>query len=173
MLNPDIPEQGYDFREYIVAKWGEGISLEQFFDGPSQMGAEVGLIFNFDKITKAPNSLLAHCLIAVTPEHQQADMVEDLYAVYFEHGQDFGDEAVLLALAADHGLDRNQTQTQLRSEALREEIKAQVQDAYEVGVTGVPFFVINKKYAFSGAQPPEAILNILHQINERESEATQ
>ena len=170
LLNPDIPPEGYDFRAYMQAKGGGDVPLEQFFEGPRQMGAAVGLTFNFDKITRAPNSLLAHCLIALTPAEKQDALVEDLYAAYFEHGQDFGDEAVLLELAANHGLNGDQLQNELRSAALREQVQAEVQQAYQLGVTGVPFYVINQKYAFNGAQPPEAIINIFQQIQQKEGD---
>ena len=134
------------------------------------MGAAVGLTFNFEQITRAPNSLLAHCLIALTPQEKQEALIEDLYAAYFEHGQDFGDEAVLLELAANYGLNGEQLQTELRSAALREQVQAEVQQAYQLGVTGVPFYVINQKYAFSGAQPPEAIINLFQQIQQKEGD---
>ena len=170
LLNPDIPSEGYDFRKYMQAKGGGNVPLEQFFEGPRQMGAAVGLTFNFDKITRAPNALLAHCLIALTPEEKQAALVEDLYAAYFEHGQDFSDEVVLLQIAARHGLNGDQLQTELRSSALRQQVQAEVQQAYQLGVTGVPFYVINQKYAFSGAQPPEAMINIFQQIQQKEGD---
>ena len=62
------------------------------------------MVFNFKDIPKAPNTTLAHCLIALTPEPYQSEMIEAIYDAFFEHGQDVGDVEVLLALAAQVGL---------------------------------------------------------------------
>ncbi len=71
-LNPDVPTEGYDFREYLSAKMGiQPGQLSQVFDGPTRMGAAVGLEFNFDQIERSPNSLLSHRLIALAPADQR------------------------------------------------------------------------------------------------------
>jgi predicted DsbA family dithiol-disulfide isomerase len=94
-----------DFRERMEKKGGGRIPVEHFFEGPRRMGERVGLIFNFEKITKAPNTTLVHCLISLTPDGKVDMVIEDLYEAYFEHGQDIGDLEVLLRVAESHGLD--------------------------------------------------------------------
>lgn len=167
-LDPTIPPEGYDFHSYLQRKGGGRIRPEQFFAGPRQMGQRVGLAFNFEAITRAPNSTLAHCLIALTPEERQAEMVEAIYDAFFEHGQDVGDPEVLLGLAAGLGPDTDALRAGLSDPAVQDRVRAEVEAAYQLGISGVPFFVINDKYAFSGAQPPETMLNILQEVASRE-----
>ncbi len=149
-------------------KGGGRIAPEQFFAGPRQMGQQVGLLFNFEQIDKAPNTALAHGLIALTPEEKQGEMIEALYDAFFQYGQDIGDLETLLGLAEQLGLDGDRLPDRLADAALKEQVEAEVQSAYRLGISAVPFFVINDKYAFSGAQPPERILEILLQVTNEE-----
>ena len=164
-LDPTIPPEGYDFLEYMQRKGGGRIPPERFFEGPRQMGLQAGIIFNFLDIPKAPNTALAHTLIALTPVERQADMVEALYDAFFQYGQDVGDLDTLLTLAEKLELDRESMRAGLVDPKVRAKVEAEVQDAYRMGIAGVPFFVINRKYAFSGAQPPEVILGVFKQIS--------
>jgi predicted DsbA family dithiol-disulfide isomerase len=167
-LNPCIPPEGYEFVPYMQAKFNGQISLEQAFDGPRRLGQEVGIVFNMDKITKAPNSLLSHCLIALAPPEVREALIEDVYAAYFEHGQDIGDRETLAQIGQRHGLSVDRLRFELTGEAVRAEVEAEARQAHRLGISGVPFFIINDKYAFSGAQPPEVILNVLRQVAQRE-----
>lgn len=167
-LNPTIPPEGYDFIPYMQAKFNGRISLEQAFDGPRRLGEQVGLRFNMEKISQAPNSTLSHCLIALTPPESREAMIEDVYAAYFEHGQDIGDIEVLLDIGQKHGLDGGKLRAELEGETMRPQVEAEAAQAHQLGITGVPFFIINDKYAFSGAQPPEVILNLLRQVARQE-----
>lgn len=84
-LDPSIPPGGMDFREQMSRKGGGRIPIEYFFEAPRQMGERAGLVFNFEKITRAPNTMLSHALIALTPDEKRDSMIEDIYAAYFEH----------------------------------------------------------------------------------------
>lgn len=163
-LNPTIPPEGYDFIPYMQAKFNGRVSLEQAFDGPRRMGEAVGLVFNMDKITKAPNSTLSHCLIALAPPDIREQVVEAVYTAYFEHGQDIGNIETLIQVGKKFGVDENRLRADLGAETVRAQVEAEAREATQLGVNGVPFFVINDKYAFSGAQPPEVILNTLRQV---------
>jgi predicted DsbA family dithiol-disulfide isomerase len=163
-LNPDIPPEGYDFRPYMIAKGGGQIELEGFFDGPRERGAAVGLTFNFEDITRAPNTTLSHQLIAITPDADRAAMTDAIYAAYFEHGRDIGELAVLLDIAEGQGVDREMTREKLEAGAGLEDVEADVAMAQRLSISGVPFFVINGKYGFSGAQPPQMIRSVLEQV---------
>ncbi len=167
-LNADLPEQGYDFVPYMLAKFAGRVSLEQAFDGPRRMGEPLGMVFNMDKIRKAPNTTLSHCLIALAPEDARPAVIEDVYAAYFEHGQDIGDLETLIAIGVRHGMDPNALRSGLASQDLRTQVRNEAEQASALGISGVPFFVINGKYGFSGAQPPEVILNILQQVVQKE-----
>lgn len=163
-LDPTIPAEGVDFLPYMQKKGGGNIAPEQFFDGPRQMGLQSGLIFNFTDIPKAPNTLLAHTLIALAPKDKQEALIEAIYDAFFEHGQDVGDRETLLKLAEAMGLNRDEIARGLTDTTIQAQVKAEAQQAQQLGVSGVPFFVINQKYAFSGAQPPETMTRILEQV---------
>jgi predicted DsbA family dithiol-disulfide isomerase len=165
-LNSSIPPEGYDFIPYMQAKFNGRISLRDAFDGPRRMGESVGLVFNMEKISKAPNSTLSHCLISLAPEAVREVLIDDIYAAYFEHGQDIGDIETLLQLGQKHGMDADRLRVDLTGETARQQVEAQAQRAHQLGISGVPFFLINNKYGISGAQPPDVILNALRQIAE-------
>jgi predicted DsbA family dithiol-disulfide isomerase len=134
------------------------------------MGEAVGLRFNMQKIQKAPNTLLSHCLIALAPDDVREALIDDIYAAYFEYGQDIGDVQTLIQIGKQHGLDETGLRAGLNDQVVRDQVEAEAQQAYRLGISGVPFFVINGKYGLSGAQPPEVILSVLQQVVEKENQ---
>jgi len=167
-LDPTIPPEGVDFREKMNRKGGGRIPLEHFFDAPRRMGERVGLKFNFEEITKAPNTLLAHCLLALLPDHLVDSVLDDLYSAYFEHGQDIGDIETLLQIAKKHEVEITNLPVRMQEAEVKSKVQVEVNEAYQMGISGVPFFIINQKYAFSGAQPPEVITQILQKIEKEQ-----
>jgi predicted DsbA family dithiol-disulfide isomerase len=163
-LNPAIPPEGADFRATMLAKGGGAVDLEQFFAAPREAGARAGLVFNFEAISRAPNSTLSHQLINLTPAEEREGMIDAVYAAYFENGRDIGDLETLLDIAAAQGLDREQTRAQLAAGAGLETVHDDLAFARQNGISGVPFFVINNQYAFSGAQPPAMMRRVLEQV---------
>ena len=163
-LNPSIPAEGYPFRPYMAAKGGGRISPEQFFDGPRRAGEAVDLTFNFEAIEKAPNTMLSHQLIAFTPDAEREVMIEAIYRAYFEEGRDIGDLETLVAIAAAQGMDEQDVRQQLAAGAGREDVVDAVARAQRLGISGVPFFVVDGRYAFSGAQPPHLIRELLERV---------
>jgi predicted DsbA family dithiol-disulfide isomerase len=168
-LNERIPPAGEDFKPYMNAKVGGRVPLEQMFAGPRQAGERVGLRFDFEAITRAPNTLLSHRLIALTPDSAREAVIDAVYAAYFEHGRDIGDLEVLAEIAGEVGLDRDAMRESLLTDAAQEQVLTDAQWAQQAGISGVPFFIVNNKYAWSGAQPPDAILQMLRQIDGRSS----
>ncbi len=167
-LDAHIPPEGRPFREHMLAKGGGRIPLERFFAGPRQAGAAAGLTFNFEQIEVAPNSMLSHRLVALAPAGKKEAVLDAIYAAYFEEGQDIGDLDVLLDIAAAQGLDREETRRALEGDAGTAEVLADVQRARAAGITGVPFFIINDQYTFSGAQPSHLIARLLQQVADAE-----
>lgn len=163
-LNPSIPPAGYEFAPYMLAKGGGRMRLEDFFDAPRKMGEAVGLTFNFEQITRAPNTELSHRLIALTPDDRRQEVIDAIYAAYFEFGRDIGDLDVLLETASECGLDATDLRPLLEGDAARAEVEEDVEWARQAGISGVPFFVVNSQYAFSGAQPPETIIRVMKQV---------
>ena len=98
-----------------------------------------------------PNTLKAHQLIAIAPEDRKKDLVDDLFKAYFEDGKDIGNVDVLLDFAEKLGMNREQTSTRLHAKEGIEQVEDDLDFARQAGVSGVPFFVINRKYALTGA----------------------
>ncbi|MFO7322114.1 MAG: DsbA family oxidoreductase [Chloroflexota bacterium] len=171
-LNPDVPPEGYDFLPYMRQKFAGRMTPEMAFAGPTEAGKRIGVTYRFDLITKMPNTLLSHRLIELSPEAQRERVIEGIYAAYFEHGQDIGQIDVLANIAAEAGLDREAIAAALAGKDAEAEVLAQVRQAQQLGVQGVPLFVLDNLYAISGAHPPETLLNALRQVVENRSPAT-
>lgn len=165
-LNNGMPSEGWEYRSFMQAKGGGRVPLETFFERPRRAGANVGLTFNFEKIERAPNTLLSHRLIALTPDDDKAAMIEALYDAYFEHGRDIGDLDVLVSIAAQQGLEGDEIRARLLTDDAREQVIEEDELARSIGISGVPFFIVDKAYVLSGAQPPEVILRVLEQAGQ-------
>lgn len=163
-LDPTIPPEGRDFKAHMLAKGGGRMGLEDFFAAPRDRGAAAGLTFHFEAIEKAPNTILSHRLAYLTPEARRGAMLDAIYAAYFEFGRDIGDLDTLAAVAAEVGLDGAAVRAALECDAAADEVLADIAYARQVGISGVPFFIFNEKYAFSGAQPPEMIRRVMEQV---------
>ncbi len=167
-LNANIPAEGHDFESYMLAKGNHQMSLEGFFDGPRRAGQAAGLTFNFEQITKAPNTERSHRLIALAPDDAKSRVADALYDAYFEHARDIGDLDVLVEIADACGLDGDDVRRQLEGDAAREQVLAEAQWAQQNGISGVPFFVIDGRYGLSGAQTADAILSVMQQAQQAE-----
>ena len=161
-LDPTIPAGGLDRTDYMVKKFG---SLERIHDAHKRledMGAKSGIHFAFNDITRAVNSLDAHRLIRwAYAVGTQAAVKERLMSLYFEHGANISDRAVLLDVAEQNGMERDIIAKLLDDGADIAEVQAEIRQAQELGISGVPFFILAGKYGLSGAQPVEALVAAL------------
>lgn len=129
----------------------------------TDMAKELGLEYNFDKAVIA-NSFDAHRLLHLAKQHGvQDDLEEALFKAYFTDGKNIADENTLLELAITTGLDAEAVKQTLNSDRYAQEVKNDIYEAGQVGVRGVPFFVLGDKYAVSGAQVTETFLGALQQ----------
>ena len=161
-LDPTIPAGGLDRTDYMVKKFG---SLERIHDAHKRledMGAKSGIHFAFNDIKRAVNTLDAHRLIRwAYAVGTQAAVKERLMSLYFEHGADISDRAVLLDVAEQNGMERDIIAKLLDDGADIAEVQAEIRQAQELGINGVPFFILAGKYGLSGAQPVEALVAAL------------
>jgi len=117
------------------------------------MAKAAGLNYDFDKAVVA-NYFDAHRLIQFAKTKGLGDEAEEqLFKAYFTEGKDMCDTQVLLHLAKDIGLNESEASAVIHGDAFTDEVKNDIYTASQIGVTGVPFFVFNRKYAVSGAQP--------------------
>ena len=155
-LNPEMPAEGVDRRRYMVAKFGSEERVAEIFEAIEQAGESEGIRFAFDSIARTPNTVDSHRLIAFSGQHGVQDqVVEALFRRYFEHGEDISDSAVLAAAGADGGLDEGEVRRFLAGESGSEEVRRESETASRMGISGVPCFVFEGRYAVSGAQPPD------------------
>ena len=173
-LNPQLPGGGMPRAEYIANKFGGPQRAKEIYARVSNAGARAGIAFAFDRIAVQPNTLDAHRLIhhAGTGDKQDA-MAEALFQAYFLDGADLSSDDTLTDIAVRAGFERNVISAYLASDEDKALIEDQDQHARSIGVEGVPFFIFNRRYAVSGAQPPEAILDVIAKAQEELAAAPQ
>ena len=155
-LNPDMPAEGVDKREYLLARFGDAAKLAQIHQRFRDMAAQNGVTMDPDTPQRIPNTLNAHRLIHWAGlEGRQTLLVSALFRAYWIEGRDIGDLAVLADVAVQAGMDRAVTARLLASDADLEVIQKREAHARERGVSAVPTFLIADKYVVAGAQPPE------------------
>lgn len=151
-LNPDMPAEGMDRQAYLTAKFGKD-DAKSFYARIEQTAIETGLKVNFDAITRTPNTVDAHRLIRwARPMGKQTALVMNLFRRYFEDGQDIGDHDVLGEAGMTAGLEQDETKRLLASSNDTEEVRAEDAGFREMGVSGVPTFIVGGQYVVNGAQ---------------------
>jgi predicted DsbA family dithiol-disulfide isomerase len=164
-LDPTIPPEGLDRAAYLAGKFGSAADLAAAHARIAAMGAEVGIAYNFDRITRAPNTLDAHRVLHwAAAEGLQTRTAMALFRAYFELGRDISDPAVLAEAAAEAGLDPAVVGHLLAGDADRTEVAAEAEAARSMGVTGVPTFILGGRYALSGAQPVDVWRRLIAEI---------
>lgn len=127
----------------------------------TQMAKEVGLNYQFDKVVLA-NTFNAHRLIHFAKaKGKQSETEEILFQSYFVTGKNVDDFSTLTALGKEIGLDTNELKTALENGSYADDVRADIREAQQAGVRGVPFFVFNRKYAVSGVQEENTYLETL------------
>jgi predicted DsbA family dithiol-disulfide isomerase len=164
-LNPAMPQQGMDRRQYLDAKFGGSATAQAIYDQVSRAGAEEGIPFAFERIARTPNTFAAHRLIWFAGHQgKQDEVVEMLFRRYFVEGEDIGNVQTLARAVAEAGLDRATVETFLNSNEGVESVKAEEAAGHRLGIRAVPYFVINGTSVLSGAQPPEEFLAAFREI---------
>ena len=167
-LNPTMPRNGMDRRQYLDAKFGSPAAAQAIYGQVAAAGVEEGIPFAFERIIRTPNTFAAHRLIWLAGHHDKQDeMVDMLFRQYFLEGGDIGTIETLSQAAAHAGLDRAAIETFLAGDEGGEAVQEEEAAGHRVGIRSVPYFVFNGAKALSGAQPPEQLL-----VAFRQSEAS-
>lgn len=145
----------------------KGIPIErvkQMFAQVTAVAAGEGLAYDFDRAL-AVNTFAAHRLVHLARETGGAELaertLEALFSAHFEHGADLGDDETLVRLVSDAGLDADAARAALDGDHGADAVRADEAEARALGVTGVPFFVVDRRVAVSGAQPAEVFSQLL------------
>jgi predicted DsbA family dithiol-disulfide isomerase len=162
-LDPTAPQEGTEsVVDALTRKYGPG--AEQMMDRVADVAGEVGLRFDYAHATHTKtvdaHRLLHLALEVAGPEGQRA-LKEALLDAYFGHGRSMGDHGVLRDVAVSTGLPAERVQAVLRTDEYAAHVQADLDQARAYGISGVPFFVVDSKYAVSGAQPTELFTQLL------------
>jgi predicted DsbA family dithiol-disulfide isomerase len=151
-LNPEMPKAGIDRRVYRSAKFGSWQRSQALDAQVAAAGRPDGLVFNHDRMERTPNTIDAHRLIRLAgQEGKQAEIVEGLFAAYFNEGRDIGDPSVLADIGASAGLDHTRIVAMLASDEGLEEVRSELQRSHDLAVSGVPTVLVDGVPLFSGA----------------------
>lgn len=163
-LDPSLPKPASKLSTYAYLAERKGMSVDQskaLHQNVVEMAKNAGLNYDFDKAIVA-NSFDAHRLIQFAKTKGLGDAAEErLFKAYFMEGKDMSDVTTLIALGKEIGLNEVEVKDVVNSTAYTNEVNNDIEEAHQIGVQGVPFFVFDRKYAVSGAQPVEAFIKTL------------
>lgn len=170
-LNPQMPVEGVDQKQYLSAKFGGEDRYEKITANTTAVAAQEGLNFDFSKQKISPNTRNAHRIIQYAKlEGKQAEVKEAFMKAYFEQGIDLSKKESLVSVAVSAGLSKEAVESLLGSDAGLAAIEQQEKELHKLGISGVPFYIINNKYGVSGAQPSETFIQAFEDIRAKFTE---
>jgi predicted DsbA family dithiol-disulfide isomerase len=151
-----------DYAERLARKYGTTVpGAQKMLDSMTDAAATEGLDFHFERAV-ASNTFDAHQVIHLGLDRGVQDAVKErLLRAYFTEGEPIGDRETLARLGAEAGLDADEVRTALDEQRYAAAVRADESEAAALGISGVPFFVVDRKYGVSGAQPGDALLEVL------------
>lgn len=172
-LDHTIPEDGMDRQEYLNAKFGDKARADEIYQPIREAGMRENIPFHFERITRSPNTLNAHRLIRwARTGGLQDEVVERLFRLYFVEGADLTDPEVLTDCAQEAGMERAIVERLLEGDADKAETREEIALAQQMGITGVPTFLVGNRYAVIGAREPEVIAGAIVKVLEERKAAT-
>ncbi|HEX7201690.1 MAG TPA: DsbA family oxidoreductase [Arthrobacter sp.] len=164
-LDPTLPEH-YDGTELDYLSTRKGMppqQVSQMFDHVAREARGEGLNYRFDSVVVA-NSFTAHRLIHLAAAHGKQDAAKErLLSDHFEHGKDIGSREYLTSLAVGLGIGRAEVDELFTTDKYADDVRFDFEEGRSLGISGVPFFVIDRKFGLSGAQPVETFSAALDQ----------
>jgi predicted DsbA family dithiol-disulfide isomerase len=170
-LNPHMPEEGADYREYLCRKFGSESKFRELTEHITRIAAREGLPFKPELQKKSPNTRNAHRLILFSREDgKQIEMVEALFRAYFTEGVDLTRIENLVDIGDRVGLNHRRIEELLHSDTGKVEIEMAEKELQQLGITAVPLFIIDNKFAISGAQAVESFTKAFEEVSTEKSE---
>lgn len=162
LLNPDMPIGGTDRKLYLERKFGSPHRIQRILSTIANAGAPDGIDFRFERIRRTPSSIQSHRLVRLAGHYGiQTEMVERLFQAYFLEGRDIGSIPDLAELAVEIGLPPGEVVRFLQGEEEMASILQENSRAHRLGMSGVPSFVVNGRFAIAGAQEADIIARLL------------
>lgn len=165
-LSPEIPSAGKPYQDHMRSVLGSRDAVDESERTLIALGEEDGIAFDFNAISRMPNTLDAHRVIywaSQDKEGVQDRLVGELFSRYFEQGQDIGKPEVLIEAASTSGMQGNVVGKLLTTDIDRNTIIEDIVGAQYIGVRGVPSFIVDKKFVVMGAQPVDILADAIQQ----------
>ena len=164
-LDPSIPEEGLDRTTYLTNKFGSVEHAEAMTNRLVEAGDDEGITFNFGDKWLAVNTLPLHQLLHVAGQEGFKDELKERFLkAYFDENLHLNQMEVLATIMQEYGWDSEKTKKVIADETIAYTVKQEIAFYQNLGVRGVPFFIINEKYGISGAQPPSVFLETLSKV---------
>ncbi|MCW2922783.1 MAG: frnE [Thermoleophilia bacterium] len=176
-LDPSVPEDGTEADEYFAARFGADLAkLEEGRERLVAIGEELGIDFRFDRQRTVPNTHLAHRVLQAAEQHGEREPLMDaIFAAYFEQGVDISSAEHLRELVVDQLVDPDLANAivdaALSDPDLAATVDAEIATAGELGITGVPCFVADRRIAVPGAVPPPVLAQLIAEAGQRVDDA--
>lgn len=164
-LDPTIPDSGFDRDTYLSSKFGDLKNTKAMTDRITEVGSELNIDFNFGKNWLAVNTLPLHQLLHVAGEEGFKPQLKERFLYgYFTENLHLNSTKVLATIMAEFGWDEEKTSGIINNENIAYKVKQEIAHYQQLGVSGVPFFIINNKYGISGAQPSSIFLEAFEEV---------
>lgn len=168
-LNPDMPAEGMDRREYLEHKFGKERAVS-FYMQIAEAAEASGLAVSFEKIKRTPNTIDAHRMIRwARPEGVQTPLVNSLFRRYFAEGEDISRHDVLADAAAEVGMDADMALRLLKTDNDLDDVREEDRSFRAMGVQGVPCFILGGRYVVNGAQDAQLWSKVIEDIRTQET----
>jgi predicted DsbA family dithiol-disulfide isomerase len=169
-LDPTMPEEGFTRDEYLVNKFGSIEKMQSMTDHLTAVGKEVGIDFDFGENWMSVNTLHLHQLLHVAGQEGFKDQLKERFLMaYFVELDRLNNKEVLYSILSDFGWESNKVDAVINDKEIATKVQQQIAHSQKIGVTGVPYFIINNKYAISGAQPSSVFLEAFNKLSSIES----
>jgi predicted DsbA family dithiol-disulfide isomerase len=167
-LNPDMPEDGMERREYLERKFGGKDNAVRVYGQIAEHAENAGIEIDLAAIKKTPNTVNAHRLIHWAGiEGKQNEVVDALFSAYFKEGRDIGDSERLADIADSIGMDAAVVTRLIKTDEDAQNIRDRDAHSREMGVNSVPTFIVGSRHAVPGAQPPELWIKVIKELTEQ------
>lgn len=165
-LQPGLPPEGAQKDTFFLAKFGGRTQMDAAFAHVEEAGRAAGVPFDFSRLSGAPNTADAHRVVLLAEAHGCGPAAaRALFDGYFAHGRDVGDAETLVELAAGAGVPEADMREMLAGDRFRDDVEQSQRLAAEIGVSGVPFLVVDGRLGISGARPADVLRSAFEQAD--------
>ena len=161
-----MPSGGINRQQYLTAKFGSEDNVRSVYQRIEDEGKKNKIYFQFNKISKTPNSFLSHKLLAYAHnKKKQTYVLELLFYKYFIEGEDIGSLDVLIKASKDADIYDESIEKYIISNQDNDSLLNEEKQAKNIGINSVPCFIFNKEIVINGAQPSKNFIQIIDSLN--------